>query len=335
MPDLHIADLTIEYVSGEFAVRPVESLSFGAKAGSLALLLGPSGCGKTSLLSCIGGILRPSSGSIEFDGVAVNELVGSALTHYRQCSVGIVFQAFNLVPSLSALENVAVPLQAAGKKWPSASKRAAELLDRLDMADRIHHRPGELSGGQQQRVAIARALALDPPLILADEPTAHLDYVQVEGILQILRELASNDRVVVVATHDHRLLRLGDQIVNLAPEADEARRAPEKVTLQAGEVLFRQNSRGDLIYVVESGEIEIVVERTNGTEEVKAVVTIGDYFGEMGPLFSLPRTATARARSHAQVVGYSVRDFRERLGPDHELLSELGRLRLAASHYLL
>jgi putative ABC transport system ATP-binding protein len=321
MPDLVVKDLTIEYVSGGYAVRPIENLTVTAAGGSLVLLMGPSGCGKTSLLSCLGAILRPSRGSIELGDVEVSSLQGQALTTYRQRTVGFVFQAFNLVPSLSALENVTVPLRAAGVKWPAAATRARELLDRVGLGDRAHHRPGALSGGQQQRVAVARALALDPPLILADEPTAHLDYVQVEGILRILRELASDERIVVVATHDHRLVPLGDQVIELVPELGGSHQPPERVALAPGEVLFRQGTWGELIYVVEQGEVEIVVERADGTEEVRAVVEPSGYFGEMGPLFSLPRTATARARGDVEVVGYSIRDFRQRIDPGTDLMA--------------
>jgi putative ABC transport system ATP-binding protein len=320
MGDLAIRDLTIEYSSGGYAVRPIERLNLEATAGSLVLLLGPSGCGKTSLLSCLGGILRPKSGIIRFGDTEVTGLRGDALTQYRRQTVGIVFQAFNLVPSLTARDNVMVPLRAAGHSRPASRARADELLDRVGLHERAHHRPGDLSGGQQQRVAVARALALDPPLLIADEPTAHLDYVQVEEVLRVLRELASGDRVVVVATHDHRLLPLADQVVELVPSVAMSTRAPEKLDVRAGEVIFSQGSWGELIYVIERGEIEIVGERTDGGVDVHAVVTAGEYFGEFGPLFGMPRSATARARTDATLVGYSTRDFRARVQTADRLL---------------
>ena len=314
MGDLSIQDLVVEYYSGGYALRPINGMSLDVAAGSLVILLGPSGCGKTTLLSCLGGILRPKSGAIKFDDVDVTTLDGKAMATYRRDKVGIIFQAFNLVPSLTALENVMVPLRSAGWSLKASRKRAEELLTRVNLQERMKHRPGDLSGGQQQRVAVARAIALDPPLILADEPTAHLDFIQVEEVLRLIRELASGDRMVVVATHDSRILPLADRVVDLAPHSAELDREPETVELEAGEVLFEQSTMGDLIYVVMEGEIEIVHELADGGEELFKVVGPGDYFGEIGVLFHLPRSATARARTDATVVGYAAPAFRERLG---------------------
>jgi len=315
MGKLHINDLVVEYSSGGYAVRPIDGLNLEVSAGSLALLLGPSGCGKTTLLSCLGGILRPTSGRIVLDDVDVTTLDSRELTMYRRRTVGIVFQAFNLLPSLTAFENVMVPMDAAGVNRREARQRAEELLARVGLEDRMRHRPGDLSGGQQQRVAVARAIALDPPLILADEPTAHLDFIQVEEVLRLIRELASGDRLVVVATHDTRMLPLADRVVELVPQVASTNRPPETVRLTAGSVLFEQGSMGDLIYIVSEGELDIIRELSGGGEELLRIATPGDYFGEIGTLFGLPRSATVRARTDAVLVGYTGRAFRERLGP--------------------
>ena len=314
MGDLSIQNLVVEYYSGGYALRPINGLNLDVSAGSLVILLGPSGCGKTTLLSCLGGILRPKSGAIKFDDLDITSLEGAALAKYRRDKVGIVFQAFNLVPSLTALENVMLPLRAAGKSVSASRKRATELLERVNLGERIKHRPGDLSGGQQQRVAVARAIALDPPLILADEPTAHLDFIQVEEVLRLIRELADGDRVVVVATHDARMLPMADRVVELTPDFADTNRAPETFELKKGAVLFEQSTMGELIYVVHEGEFELVHELADGGEELIKVAGPGDYFGEMGVLFHMPRSATARARSNAKVVGYTAQAFRERLG---------------------
>ena len=279
MGDLRISDLVVEYSSGGYKVRPIDGLNLDVTAGSLAILLGPSGCGKTTLLSCLGGILRPTSGRIAFGDVEVTELATRALSTYRRDTVGIVFQAFNLVASLTAIENVMVPMRAAGIPG-AARQRAEELLTRVGLRDRMRHRPGDLSGGQQQRVAVARAIALDPPLILADEPTAHLDFIQVEEVLRLIRELATGERVVVVATHDTRMLPLADRVVELVPHVASADRPPETAELTAGAVLFEQGTVGDLIYVVSEGELDIVRELASGGEE----------------LLGSPRPATTSAR---------------------------------------
>ena len=183
--DLLVEDLTVAFDSGGYVIKPLDGLSFKAKDGELVVLLGPSGCGKTTLLSCLAGLLTPTGGRVEFGSIVVNELRGPALSQYRRHTVGVVFQAFNLIPSLSARGNVVVPMRLAGTSRRAAKTRANELLGRVGLDERAHHRPAQLSGGQQQRVAIARALVHDPPLLLADEPTAHLDHIQVEGILRL------------------------------------------------------------------------------------------------------------------------------------------------------
>src|ERR1700741_4199996 len=156
MGDLSIQDLVVEYSSGGYALRPINGLNLDVAAGSLVILLGPSGCGKTTLLSCLGGLLRPKSGVIKVSGVDVTALDGRELAKYRRDTVGIVFQAFNLVPSLTACENVMVPLRAAGMSRAASRRRAEELLTRVHLADRMKHRAGVLSGGGQQRGALTR-----------------------------------------------------------------------------------------------------------------------------------------------------------------------------------
>src|SRR6201992_2718520 len=289
MGDLSIADLVVEYSSGGYAVRPINGMNLDVPAGSLMILLGPSGCGKTTLLSCLGGILRPKSGSITFAGLDITAMEGGVLAQYRRDQVGIIFQAFNLVPSLTALENVMVPLRAAGRSRSATRQRAEELLTQVGLADRLKHRPGDLSGGQQPRVAVARAIALDPPLVLADEPTAHLDFIQVEEVLRLIRSLAQGERVVVVATHDSRMLPMADHVVELAPALASTNRPPETVHLNAGEVLFEQCTMGDLIYVVSGGEFDIVRELADGGAELVKAAGPGDCFAAMGRLCPMPR----------------------------------------------
>jgi putative ABC transport system ATP-binding protein len=310
---LECRDLVVEYSGGGYVVRPIDGLSLEVASGELALLLGASGCGKTTLLSILAAILRPQRGSVRLNGREVTELSGGALTEYRRHSVGVVFQAFNLLPSLTAAENVQVPLRAAGVSSRRARRRADELLAQVGLARRGLHRPGELSGGEQQRVATARALALDPPLLLADEPTAHLDYIQIEGVLRLLREIADAGRMVVVATHDERMMPLADRTIELSPRHLEGVRPRGEVHLTPGEILFRQGDMSDLVYVVEQGGVELVRVLADGGEEILARHGRGEYFGELGPMFRLRRSATARAIGPCRVSGLPVSDFRRSL----------------------
>jgi putative ABC transport system ATP-binding protein len=310
---LAVEDLTVNFDSGGYVIKPLDGVSFVAEDGELVVVLGPSGCGKTTLLSCLAGLLSPTSGQITLGDIRVTDLRGGSLASYRRETVGVVFQAFNLIASLTARGNVIVPMRLFGMPRSRAKARADELLERVGLSERANHRPAQMSGGQQQRVAIARALVHDPPLILADEPTAHLDHIQVEGVLRLLRELAAPGRIVIVSTHDDRVTQLADRVIELSPSLPDSNveRDPERVALVAGEILFRQGQRGDLIYYVESGFLEVYGERTDGTFEVLSQVGPGNYVGELGPILNLPRSASVRALEDTAVVGYTVRAFRK------------------------
>jgi putative ABC transport system ATP-binding protein len=312
MDGVLVREVTVEFPSGGYLLRPLDRFSMEAESGDLVALLGPSGSGKTTLLSCLAGILRPTSGHIEVGGVEVGSLEGKALDDFRRRTVGVVFQAFNLIAGLTARDNVAVPLRLAGHRQKSARSRAEALLDEVGLSDRVGHFPRQLSGGQQQRVAIARALALEPAVILADEPTAHLDHVQVEGVLRLLRNIASPGRVVIIATHDERMKPLADRWVSMVADVDGDESDGADVTLAAGETLFDQGSRGHLIYVVESGEMVLTRVLADRSEEIVRTVGPGGYFGELGPMLGLPRSATARARVLSRLQSYTVRSFRVR-----------------------
>jgi len=312
MGELEVRDLTVEFDSGGYKVRPLDKLCIDADDGELVVLLGPSGCGKTTLLSCLSGLLKPTDGTIRFQGIDVVGLAGAELGAYRRKTVGVVFQAFNLLASLSARQNVMVPMTLAGVGRREATERALALLERVALSERVTHRPNQMSGGQQQRVAIARALVHDPPLVVADEPTAHLDHIQVEGILMLLRELAAPGRMVIVSTHDDRITHIADRVIDLAPQSPNGNRADVDVELADGQVLFEQGDRGDLVYAVVAGAVEIYRERFDGSEEILTCVGVGNYFGEIGPMLNLPRSASARARGATRLTAMSVRSFRKR-----------------------
>jgi putative ABC transport system ATP-binding protein len=319
MPDLEIRELTHEFSKGGYIVRPIENLNLRADDGELAVLLGPSGCGKSTLLSILGGLLKPTSGLVLVGTTSVTHLDGDGLNEYRRRGVGICFQAFNLIPSLTAQENVAAPLLISGVSRSRAIARARELLARVDMTERADHKPGNLSGGQQQRVAVARALAYDPPLLLADEPTANLDYIQAESVIRLLRDLAQPGRLIVVSTHDDRMIPIADKIVEMAPHFRADIGPPERMTFDAGNTIYEQGERGERIYVIEQGEVDTVRIRDDRTEEHVATFGPGDYFGELGPLLDFPREATARAKTRVVVTAYGQKDFKERiLAPERQ-----------------
>jgi len=204
------------YGEGTTELRALSDVDLEIRSGQLTLLMGPSGSGKTTLLSILGCILRASSGNLELLGADVTALPENALPRLRRELIGFVFQGFNLFPALTAAENVALALDLRGIRGKDASRRAEELLVEVGLKDRRHAFPADLSGGQKQRVAIARALAGDPPILLADEPTAALDSTSGRTVIELLLRLAhQHARAVVMVTHDPRVLSYGDRILHL------------------------------------------------------------------------------------------------------------------------
>lgn len=216
--DVHVTNLTITYRRGQRQATPVRDFTLYAPSSRITALVGRSGSGKTSILSCIAGMLRPESGKVWLGGIEVTRLVSKPLDDYRRNHVGVVHQAYNLIASLSARDNVAVPLAFAGVSRKRALEIATGQLQGLGLGDVLHCRPNQLSGGQQQRVAVARALSTSPSVVLADEPTAHLDGSSVNDVCALLKVMAEQHRTVIVSTHDDRLLRVADQIVHLGNE---------------------------------------------------------------------------------------------------------------------
>jgi putative ABC transport system ATP-binding protein len=310
---LRVTDLTVEYLNDGYAIRPLDGLSFEATPGELAVLLGPSGSGKTTLLSCLGGILTPTSGSIRLGDTSVTSLRGAGLDSYRRNSVGFVFQAFNLIPSLTARENVAVPLLLTGHSRSEAFRRADELLEVVGLTERAGHRPSKLSGGQQQRVAVARGLGQDPPLLLADEPTANLDFIQAEAVIRLLRDLRDQGRVIIVSTHDARLVPIADRIIDMAPEGDDADVVVPDVRFAAGESVFEQGDRATHVYTITSGEVDVIRVLADGSETLLNRLVAGQYFGEIGAFLGFPRSASVRAHTDVELVAYTPQAFRERV----------------------
>ncbi|MBF6357782.1 ABC transporter ATP-binding protein [Nocardia higoensis] len=217
-PIIELSEVSKHYRIGGQTVTALDGVDFAVAPGQFVSVVGPSGAGKSTMLHLLGALDRPDTGSIRFGDREIGGLGDDEQSEFRRHSVGFVFQFFNLLPTLSAWENVAVPRLLDGSALRSARERAGELLELVGLGSRAEHRPAELSGGQMQRVAVARALIMDPPLVLADEPTGNLDSATSAEILTLLAEIASSatgSRSVVMVTHDPEAAARTDRVVTL------------------------------------------------------------------------------------------------------------------------
>jgi putative ABC transport system ATP-binding protein len=215
-PIIDVRHVTKTYGEGETAMRALDGIDLEVQPGELVLLTGPSGSGKTTLLSIVGCILQATSGSVRIQGREVVGLPQKVLPRIRLEAIGFIFQAFNLFPTLTALQNITLALDLKGVRRRQAHQRAHALLDEVGLGAKLHVYPADLSGGQKQRVAIARALAGDPAIVLADEPTAALDSSSGHTVMGLMQRLAHDrHRAVVIVTHDNRMLGYADRIVRL------------------------------------------------------------------------------------------------------------------------
>jgi putative ABC transport system ATP-binding protein len=211
-----LTDVVRTYRTGGETVRALDGVSLCLRGGEFTSIVGPSGAGKSTLLHMLGALDSPDAGSICFDGVEIAAMNDDEQSSFRRHQVGFVFQFFNLLPTLTAWENVAVPALLDGRKLRQVKATALRLLDVVELGHRADHRPGELSGGQMQRVAVARALLMDPSLILADEPTGNLDSATSASIFELLRGVArDSDRAVVMVTHNLEAAANTDRVITL------------------------------------------------------------------------------------------------------------------------
>jgi|HubBroStandDraft_3_1064219.scaffolds.fasta_scaffold03896_2 putative ABC transport system ATP-binding protein len=222
---LRARGLRKDYGKGEGLVRAVDEVDLDVASGETVAVMGPSGCGKSTLLHLLGGLDRASGGELWLAGQRIDQLGERALARLRRDKIGFIFQAFHLMDELTAAENVELPALLAGRSARSARRRAAELLDRVGLADRAGHLPSQLSGGQRQRVAIARALVSDPQLVLADEPTGNLDSQATVEVLRMFEDLHSAGQTLLVVTHDSRIAATSDRLISMRDGAfvDETR----------------------------------------------------------------------------------------------------------------
>lgn len=230
-------DVVKEYRMGTNVVRALDGINIEIARGEYISLMGPSGSGKSTLFNMIGALDGPTGGRVYIDGQDMSQLSRSQIAWFRCHRVGYIFQSYNLLPVMSALENVTLPMIFAGLSNRDRSKKGEELLNLVGLGDRIHHRPDELSGGQRQRVAIARAFANDPTIILADEPTANLDTITGREIIDLIRDLNRGKGVTVIsATHDLKMLDVSDRIVDIRDGLVERIRNRDEIDIEVGEV---------------------------------------------------------------------------------------------------
>jgi putative ABC transport system ATP-binding protein len=218
MPDsgaaISVAGVTRDFEAGGQVLRVLDGINLDVAAGQLTYLVGESGSGKTTLISIIAGILYPTDGCVRVFGTDIYALSDRKLVEFRLNTIGFIFQQYNLIPTIDAASNAAVPLMAQGMDRREATGRAREMLARLNIGDQAHKLPSQLSGGQMQRVAIARALVHEPKLVVCDEPTAALDAKSGRKVMDLLREVAvASDRSVIIVTHDNRIFDLADRIL--------------------------------------------------------------------------------------------------------------------------
>ncbi|MDA0660753.1 MAG: ABC transporter ATP-binding protein [Planctomycetota bacterium] len=214
---VQIDGVTKAFGKGEASTVALSGVDVHMFLGEMTLLVGPSGCGKTTLISIIAGLLNPTSGSVTILGTRLDRLSGSKQVRFRAQNIGFVFQQYNLLPTLSAVENVAVPLLIAGMSRRLAVQHAAKMLGAVELEHRADARPNQLSGGQQQRVAIARSLIHEPRILVCDEPTAALDTQSGQNVMQLLARVAvDQNRAVIIVTHDNRILQFGQRIIHMS-----------------------------------------------------------------------------------------------------------------------
>ncbi|MFZ7125076.1 MAG: ABC transporter ATP-binding protein [Desulfobacterales bacterium] len=234
---VRVSNVTKTFQLGKIAVHALKGVDLEIPTGHYVSIMGPSGSGKSTLFNMIGGLDKPSSGKVFIDEVDIGQLDAYELAWLRCRKIGYIFQTFNIIHVMTALENVTLPMTFAGMRNEESAEKAAGLLELVGLGDRIHHKPYELSGGQQQRVAIARALANDPAIILADEPTGNLDLSTGEEIISLLKKLSVERGVTIIsATHDIKMLNVSDQVVWIRDGRIDRIESREELAISVGTI---------------------------------------------------------------------------------------------------
>ena len=298
----------------------LKGVDLTVERGEFAAIIGKSGSGKSTLINMVTGIDRPSSGEVWVDGTPVHTLSEEQLAQWRGRRLGVVFQFFQLLPTLNLLQNVMLPMDFCNTYGPRERRdRAMHLLEQMGLADRAGKRPTAISGGQQQRVAIARALANDPPLIVADEPTGNLDSRTAAQIFDLFHELVNGGKTIIMVTHDNELASHADRSILVADgevvneyvvralrgmdvdQLSAAAASLRPMTFPPGAVIIRQGDVAEDVYIIIRGCVDVLLEQPSGQRLKVANLTSGQYFGEIGVLQGGRRTATVQAGEDEEV----------------------------------
>jgi len=332
-PIIELRDVHKSYMSAAGEFRALRGINLQINAGEFVSIIGKSGSGKSTLLNMVTGIDRPTAGEVFVNGTAVHKLDENQLAGWRGDSLGIIFQFFQLLPALSLMQNVILPMDLAGKYKPRERRERAEhLLEIVDLADHMHKLPSMVSGGQQQRAAMARALANDPPVIIADEPTGNLDSKTATRVFNLFNNLVEQGKTIIIVTHDsslarraHRTALLTDgEIVNeYVAQAlptlthEQLLAATHKIQprqYDPGAMILTEGKDNDRFYIVSKGIVEVVLPRPNQSDVVLLQLGPGKYFGEIAFFHGEKSRASVRAAESNPV---------EVLTMDYETLSTL------------
>jgi putative ABC transport system ATP-binding protein len=330
-PIIQLCEVNKYYKTAAGDFHALKSVDLGINAGEFVSIIGKSGSGKSTLLNMITGIDRPSTGEVFVNGTAVHELKENRMARWRGIHLGIVFQFFQLLPTISVIENIMLPMDFC-KTYPmrEREKRALALLELVEMAEHAYKLPTALSGGQQQRVAIARALANDPPIIIADEPTGNLDSRTADSVFALFRDLVAQGKTIIIVTHDSGLAKRTDRTALIADGEivnEYVARAmptlPRELLLQAthlavphiydaGSMILTEGTNADTFYIVTKGTVEVILPRANQSDVVALQLGPGKFFGEMAFFHERRRHASVRASEGGSVevlaIGYDKLD---------------------------
>jgi ABC-type lipoprotein export system ATPase subunit len=316
--DLREVDKNYKTAVGDFPA--LKNVNLHIEAGEFVSIIGKSGSGKSTLLNMIAGIDRPTSGEVFVNQTAVHEMNENRMARWRGVNLGIVFQFFQLLPTISVIENIMLPMDFC-RTYPmrEREKRALQLLELVELEEHAYKLPTALSGGQQQRVAIARALANDPPIVIADEPTGNLDSKTADNVFALFENLVSQGKTIIIVTHDSSLAKraqrtalitdgeiVNEYVARALPTLTndqllKATRQLEVIKYDPGAMILQQGASGENFYIVSKGTVEIVLQREKGSDVIVAQLGPGNYFGEMEFFHERQNRASIRASESTPV----------------------------------